>query len=142
MAACTFTPEFSTRRDQRPTNASANLLGLSASSGAGKEAGEAEQSAGSSWSSYCPSSEGGLEKQRNHGHPSNKEHGASGGANERVQVEEEEEPWVGRGREATGGGLERRRDLPDGWSAFVAPEGRAYYFYAPTGSVQWERPVS
>lgn len=43
----------------------------------------------------------------------------------------------------TGGQGEGRRygALPEGWSMFVAPEGRQYFFHAMTGSVQWERPT-
>lgn len=139
MAACTFAPELSTKRGQRPTNARSNLAKVSTSSGAGQGTG-AEHSAGSSWSSCGPPSDGNLEQHLHHRHPSNKKHGKLRGANERVQSEEEEEEelGVGRGRETAGGG---RRALPDGWSTFVAPEGREYYFYAPTGAVQWERPV-
>lgn len=141
MAPCTFAPELSTKRGQRPTNASSNPAKVSTSSGTGQGAG-AEHSAGSSWSSCDPPSDGNLEQHRHHRHPSNNKHGELSGANGRVQSkEEEEELGVDRSREAAGGGLERRRALPDGWSTFVAPEGREYYFYAPTGTVQWERPV-
>lgn len=39
---------------------------------------------------------------------------------------------------------ERRRHgaLPEGWSMFVASEGRLYFFNAVTGAVQWERPTA
>ncbi len=40
-----------------------------------------------------------------------------------------------------GGGVTGGGGLPDGWTAFISPEGWEYFFHEKTSVVQWERPT-